>query len=241
MMRLALALIGLAVTVSSATACEPHIIVLPGIEGPSPCARGIISGIRQNHPNATFEIFDWTTGHACLMLYHASAWKRNQQVACSLASHIVALQTERPDRPIVVVGHSGGGGLVVIALEQLPPGCRVQQAILLAPDIGPNHVLTTALDRTVDGIDVFTSSMDVFVLGMGTVAVGTIDRARAPAAGMIGFSTPKNSDEGTQLLYASKLHQHSYEAGMIRTGHYGGHFTCTLPEFVSRYVSPTIH
>jgi pimeloyl-ACP methyl ester carboxylesterase len=227
-------------TVPASAAPEPHIIVLPGIEGSSPCARGVISGLRQTHPNATYEIYDWTTGHAYRMLYHVRAWNRNQTVAGMLAEHIVTLQTEQPYRPIILVGHSGGGAMAIVALEQLPPGYKVHQAILLAPDIAPNHPLAASLDHTLQGIDVFHSSIDCIILGAATTSVGTIDRVWTPAAGMVGFNQPKASDDSSQFLYSTKLHQHGYEPAMLLTGHYGGHFTCTLPEFVNRYVSPVL-
>ena len=241
MLRLALALsCCFLVTVPARAASEPHIIVLPGIEGPSPCARGIVSGLSQSHPGATYEIYDWTTGHAYRMLYHVRGWNRNQNVASLLAQRIQTLQAEQPDRPIILIGHSGGGAMTILALEQLPPSCKIQQAILLAPDIAPNHSLVTALDRTAMGIDVFHSKLDCLILGAATVAVGTIDRVRLPAAGMLGFSSPRGMDEGSAFLYSSKLHQHGYEPAMSLTGHFGGHFTVTLPEFVNRYVSPVV-
>jgi pimeloyl-ACP methyl ester carboxylesterase len=248
MLRLGLLLICWIVTTLPAAAApeptlpslEPHIIVLPGVEGPSPCSRGIVSGLRQTHPNATYEVFDWTTGHVYRMLYHARGWDRNQAVAALLADHIVTLQNQEPYRPIILVGHSGGGAMAVLALEQLPPGYRIHQAILLAPYISPVRSLATSLDRTLQGIDVFHSPFDFIVLGAATMTVGTLDRVRLPAAGMVGFHTPQGLDEGSQFLYAAKLHQHGYEPAMFLTGHYGGHFTCTLPEFVNRYVSPVI-
>lgn len=241
MMRLGLLLTCWSVMALPALAApEPHIIVLPGIEGSSPCARGIVSGLRQTHPNATYEIYDWTTGHATRMLYHVVAWNRNQSVAALLAEHIVTLQTQQPDRPIILVGHSGGGAMAIVALEQLPPGYRVHQAILLAPDLAPGHPLATSLDRTLQGIDVFHSKLDCVILGAATTSVGTIDRVWTPAAGMVGFHSPPCSDEMSVSLYATKLRQHGYEVAMSRTGHFGGHFTCTLPEFVNRYVSPSL-
>jgi hypothetical protein len=57
---------------------------------------------------------------------------------------------------------------------------------------------------------------------------------------MIGFRSPPSSDNIATSLYVTKLHQHGYDPAMSLTGHFGGHFTCTLPDFVSRYVSPVL-
>jgi pimeloyl-ACP methyl ester carboxylesterase len=241
MLRLGLLLIfWISLSLPASAAPEPHFIILPGIEGPSPCARGIVSGLRQMHPDATFETFDWTTGNFSRMLYHVQAWQRNQDIAGTLAEHIIALQTWQPERPIVLIGHSGGGAMAIMVLDQLPPGFQIQQAILLAPDLSPIYPMATALDRTVQGIDVFYSNLDCVVLGAATYAVGTIDRIRTPAAGMIGFRLPVNSDTVAANHYGTKLHQHGYDPAMSFTGHFGGHFTCTLPEFVNRYVGSVL-
>ena len=79
-------------------------------------------------------------------------------------------------------------------------------------------------------------------MGAGTIAAGTIDRMHAPGAGMLDVTVPKSlMDADGQYVYQAKLHQHEYEVGMLQTGHYGGHFTCTLPDFVNRYVGPVVH
>jgi pimeloyl-ACP methyl ester carboxylesterase len=224
----------------ASAAPEPHFIILPGVEGPSLCSHGIVSGLRQMHPDATFEIFDWTTGNISRMLYHLKAWERNQDVAWTLADHIAALQTWQPERPIVLIGHSGGGAMAIMVLDRLPPGFKVHQAILLAPALSPIYPLATALDRTDQGIDVFYSNLDCVVLGAGTYAMGTIDRIRTPASGMVGFRLPMNTDIVAANLYGTKLHQHGYDPAMSLTGHFGGHLTCTLPEFVNRYVGSVL-
>lgn len=240
MLRTGLALMTLLAVSAAGSAAEPYFIVLPGIEGPSPCARGIIAGLKHTHPYAQYEVYDWTTGHMYRMLYHARAYDRNCAVAIQLAQHIMALEAEQPDRPVILVGHSGGGAMAVLALQQLPPGVQVQQAILLAPFLSPNYPMTAALDHTIYGIDVFHSPMDFMVLGAATTVVGTLDRVHMPAAGMIGFYAPRSVDAEGRTVYSTKLHQHGYEMSMLGTGHFGGHFTCTLPEFVNRYVSPVV-
>jgi hypothetical protein len=130
--------------------------------------------------------------------------------------------------------------MAIMALDQLPEGYRIHQAILLAPDLSPSYPLTNALGRSVHGIDVFYSNLDVFVLGAATYTVGTIDRVWTPAAGMVGFRLPAGLDSESANLYSSKLHQHGYDPAMSLTGHLGGHLTCTLPEFVKSYVGAAL-
>ena len=139
---------GLVVTValvlaSSTFAADPYFIVLPGIEGPSPC--GIISGLRQTHPAATYEVYDWTTGHAYRMLYHALRGTNvpgRGRAFGSAHRHTPgptagpAHRTHRPLRP--------ASAMSILALERLPPGVPIQQAILLAPDLSMDYPLTAA-------------------------------------------------------------------------------------------------
>jgi len=240
MVRFGVALILMIVPIFPLMAVEPHFIVLPGIEGPSPLARGVVSGLRSTHPSASFEIFDWTTGHAYRMLYHLRDWNRNQIMVDRLAERIVSLQKSQPDQPIVLIGHSGGAALIVLALEKLPKEVQVQQAILLAPDLSPNYPLNTALDRTAYGIDVFHSRFDFLIQGIATRAVGTIDRVHTRGAGMVGFRTAQEWDENSRFLNSYKLRQHDYEMAMALSGHFGGHFTYGMPEFVKRYISPVL-
>jgi hypothetical protein len=56
----------------------------------------------------------------------------------------------------------------------------------------------------------------------------------------VGFHTPGNLDDGARFLYSAKLHQHGYNPEMALSGHFGGHFTYTMPEFVKTHVYPLI-
>jgi pimeloyl-ACP methyl ester carboxylesterase len=218
----------------------PHFIVLPGIEGIGPSAHGMAKGLHRCCPGASVELFDWTTGNWFGLLYHLCAWERNQAEARRLAEHIQAIQAEKPSTPIILVGHSGGGAMIVLALEQLPPGCLVRQAILIAPALSPRYPLALALEHATAGIDVFHSSFDCVVLGVFTLCMGTIDREWSFSAGMVGFRPPAGADDASRCLYCAKLRNHGFNSAMCAAGHFGGHFTCTLPSFVAHCVGPVL-
>lgn len=241
MPRTALLLAGWLVTTTPVLAdAPPHFLILPGIGGVSSGSRGMEEGFRKAYPGATVEVFDWTTGHSYRFLYHLRAWERNQVVARTVGARVQTIQAGKPGTPIVLVGHSGGGAMVVVALEQLPPDCKVQQAILLAPALSPSYPLSGALKHSTEGIDVFHSHLDRLVLGAGTTCFGTLDRERSVSAGMTGFQVLAGSDEACRDLYRSRLRQHGFDAAMRRAGHSGGHHACTRPDFIRGFVAPVV-
>jgi hypothetical protein len=223
-------------------ACQPlHFIVLPGIEGPSGCTRGVIQGLLAAHPHASAEVFDWTTGKWYRCLYHLRDWERNQAVAKALAQHIQSFHADHPNTPMVLVGHSGGAAMTILGLEQLSADCMVDQAILLAPGLSSGYPLAPALSRTRRGVDVFHSPLDCVILGVGTVCLGTIDRRWQLSAGMIGFEMPKDADAACRDIYRCKLRHHHFRPTMCRSGHFGGHLSCTFPDFIRTYVGPLVN
>lgn len=217
---------------------SPHFIVLPGIEGVSLCTRSMVVGVQHACPGASVEVFDWTTGKWFRMLEHLCDLERNRATACLLADHVRRHGAVHPGQPIVLVGHSGGGALIVMALELLPADCQVHQAILIAPGLAPDYNLAAALVHAEHGIDVYHSPLDCMVIGVGTVCMGTIDRRRKLSAGMVGFRLPPGLDEPGQMLYRCRLRQHRYRPGM--PGCLGGHFSCTSSRFVAALVGATL-
>ena len=89
------------------------------------------------------------------------------------------------------MGYSGGAGVAVLTLEALPPNRRVTDAILLAPTLASDYDLRPAISHTTRGIRNFYSPMDVPILMVLSTAVGTTEGQHTPAAGAIGFQTPK--------------------------------------------------
>lgn len=206
------------------------VIVLPGIEGKSFVNIDVVLGLADGGVESAIELFDWTTGIFPLWPYHLRALKRNRRVAERIAERIVEYQDRYPGRPVHLVGHSGGTGIAVFALEALPPDRRITAAVLLASALSPRYDLAAALSRTERGIWSFRSPFDALFLVLGTLLIGTIDGRHRIAAGNGGFA----DDAGPQL------HQVRYRASMMRAFHFGGHCGWTNRVFVAETIAPLV-
>jgi pimeloyl-ACP methyl ester carboxylesterase len=217
-----------------------YTIILPGIEGTSWFNISIARGLVDAGHEAAIEIYDWTTHCRLMFAYHLMALERNREQARLIAEKIVAYQDRFPDRPVCLVGHSGGAALAVLVLEALPEDRRVTQTVLLACALSPDYDLSTALRRSTRGITSFRSGGDLLYLGMGTLALGTIDRQHVVSAGTVGFRTPSHLTPERQEWYESRLHEVPYRLEMLRSFNLAGHFGPVNRRFVAEWVAPTL-
>jgi pimeloyl-ACP methyl ester carboxylesterase len=216
------------------------VIVLPGIEGRSFFAFDIAHGLCEGGTEAAVEIFDWTTGLAPLFLYHLRASGRNQRRAAAVAQRIAAYQDDYPGRPVHLVGHSGGGGIALLALGALPAGRRVASVILLAPAVSPQFAIHDVLPKTERGIWNFWSPLDALFLAAGTLVFGTLDGRHAIAAGAQGFAATPEPESAAVDDVRPRLHQLRYDLSLCRQFHLGGHFGCANRVFISETVAPLL-
>jgi alpha-beta hydrolase superfamily lysophospholipase len=217
-----------------------YVIILPGIEGRSVLNENIAKGLVDGGVESAIEIYDWTAGPVWLFPITLRAKSRNQHEAQKIAQKIVQYQDAHPDRPVHIIGHSGGGGEAVLTLEALPRNRRIASAILLAPAIAPDYNLTRALKRTGFGIYNYYSRYDLFFLTAGTTIMGTIDGQHARAAGAAGFNTPQDLTAEGKELYRTRLHQQRYTKKMAEHGHRGLHIGWAKREFVANWLAPVI-
>ena len=217
------------------------VIVLPGIEGKSVWNFNIARGLADGGVSSAVEIYDWTLALSASWLVNLTAESRNREHAVEVARRIQSYQKRYPGRPVHLIGHSGGGGVAVFALEALPQTSPITGALLLAPALSPEYDLRRALRRARYGIWNFYSAGDVGFLQLGTTVFGTIDREHGSAAGAVGFREPFGlSGEGKQL-YRTRLHQVSYTERMARSGHGGGHTGWASRRFVREWLAPLIY
>jgi hypothetical protein len=83
-------------------------------------------------------------------------------------------------------------------------------------------------------------NLDVFVLGAGTLLLGTVDGRHAVSAGCIGFSLPTAANREVRELYRLRLRQCRYSPAKVRQFHLGGHFGCANRVFVAETVAPLL-
>ena len=165
------------------------VVVLPGIEGRSIYNVNIARGLADGHVKSAIEIFDWGLGTPGGFLVNLTALERNRRQAEKLARRIVRYQEAFPGRPVHLIGHSGGAGIVVLALDALPEGRRVTAAYLLAAAVAPDHDLTVTLEHSELGIWNFYSPKDVGFLAVGTSVFGLLSISTRP----LETSTPPSS------------------------------------------------
>jgi pimeloyl-ACP methyl ester carboxylesterase len=219
-----------------------YVLVLPGIEGRSALNTSVAKGLADGGVPGAIEVYDWTLGGSVLTAVASlRAESHNRSEARKIARKILAYQDSHPGKPTHIVGHSGGGGVAVFALEALPPGRQVTSAILLGPALSPDYDLRGALRHTQQGIYNFYSPYDVGFLKVGTSVAGTIDGKHARAAGAVGFTMPWGMDQEDRQLYGSRLHQQPYNSKMADSGNIGTHVGWANRTFVAEWLAPLLN
>jgi pimeloyl-ACP methyl ester carboxylesterase len=153
-----------------------------------------------------------------------------------LADQVRRLKEADPERPVYLIGHSGGAGLVLAAAERLPDA-TLERIILLSAAVSPGYDLRPALRATRREMVSYHSDLDCFVLGWGTRQFGTVDRYYCSAAGLVGFAVPADLDNSDRDLYA-RLKQIAWKPEMILKSHGGLHSSPCMPGFLARQVAP---
>lgn len=217
------------------SACRPGaplVLVADGVGGFDLCGAGLRYAAVAAGVDLDVRILTW--GHG---------WGRWHSDLTDVANHrtqaeaLVGLvreaRADRPERPVFLLGKSGGSGVVVRALEDLPAD-SVEAAVLIAPALSPEYDLSRALRAVRRELVVFWSPLDLIVLGLGTRLFGTVDRVHSAAAGLTSFRRPAGVAEPS---YA-KLRQVRWIPKMASTGYLGGHVGPDLPAFLKGYVIP---
>lgn len=183
------------------------------------------------------EMVDWSHGTGRFLADHLH-WRNIKNQAQRLASQALAWRGRYPDKRIYFVGQSAGAAVVLEAAGELPRD-SIERVVLLAPSVSSRYDLRPALASACQGIDVFYSKRDWFVLGLGMAFSGTTDRRLAPAAGQVGFR-PRIAGTEDEALYARRLRQRAWEPSVSSTGHTGGHYGADEPGHMRAYVLPLL-
>jgi pimeloyl-ACP methyl ester carboxylesterase len=145
-----------------------------------------------------------------------------------LARTIEAYQDQFPERPVNVAGLSAGTGVAVFACEDLKPGYKVDNVVLLAGSISHNYNVGPALRNIRGKIYNFYSSQDLVLSGPMKL-FGTIDgKLGTDGVGLVGLSPPSGRDRVVNIRWRPEFR---------RYGYYGGHTDITSAGFVKNYLA----
>src|SRR6266849_421442 len=122
------------------------VIIVEGIGGLD--LLGLSANYSLKHVGLPHEIhhFVWTHGTG-KFLKDLQDTQHILKKADELAAFIKDYRARYPNRPIYIVGKSGGTGLVLYALQSLPPA-TVERVILLSSAVSPTYDLRPALRAT---------------------------------------------------------------------------------------------
>lgn len=213
------------------------VLVADGIGGLDLCATALHYEVARAGLGHRVETIGWCHGFG--------HWYRDltrldnlRDHAARVAGRIRAFRAASPvNRPVFLVGKSGGCGVMLAALAQLPED-SVEAAVLIAPAVSRRYDLTRPLRAVHREMVVYWSPFDFVLLGAGTALLGTVDRVRTLGAGMTGFRTPRTFGDDGRALYETRLRQVRWGWRMARTGYLGGHVGPDSPWFLRRFVVP---
>lgn len=191
------------------------LVMIPGIVGQVSDLAGMRDGLCDAGLPMRMEIIPWETS-AFQPIKNLTDYQANLDRAARIADRLTQLRRGCPERPLYLLGNSGGGGLAILAVEMLPEDVAVDQLILTAAAVSNDYDLSRVRSRCRSIVN-FYSRMDGIV-GWGTSLFGTIDRKNTLSAGHCGFLSP----EGV-LRVEEGLIQIEYNAAWARYGHDGSH------------------
>jgi len=173
------------------------VFILPGIEGISANNVGIQQGLADGGVPFALRIYPWGFPVPGVgMLINQTDVVGNRNAGGRLADEIVAYQQAYPGRGVFLIGHSGGGGIAVFAMESLAgkAGAKpIDGAFLVSASLSSDYDLSSALRMTRRGLVNIYNSLDTSLLGVGTAVFGNVDGGHGDSTGRTGFysSYPK--------------------------------------------------
>ena len=220
---------------------EGMVVILPGGEGAGQLNKEIRYGLDEAAIAYALPIRDWGRPIPLLgVLINQVDFLGNRLAAHHIARTIMQYQDEYPDRPVYIVGHSGGGGIAVFVAEYMDEGRQVEGVIILSGSISSAYNLQKALSRTRHGIVNFYNRNDGALLAVATTLVGNVDGIHGPSAGLIGFDEPRDGDSEERRRAYTALYQVEMTDDMLVIGG-DSHTAVTQRSFVTTFVAPWIY
>jgi len=210
------------------------LFLLDGVGGLQAGPLMVRRALRERDVGVGTVLFKWQFGLPGEIWTDLMWLRRNRLMGARLARKILGFRRSHPTARTHIVAFSGGCGVAVFALEHLRGRELMETVVLACPALSSDYNLGPAL-CAVRRCYALVSAKDRFILGWGTRAFGTMDRAHGTAAGCVGFRRPQDLDPEAKLAY-ERLTQVCWSPDMARLGHHGGHTGWASPLFLRRYL-----
>jgi pimeloyl-ACP methyl ester carboxylesterase len=215
------------------------VVSLDGIGGYNWGPQWLRAGLDEAGVAGAIVIYDWSKGPKGMWVADLMDEARNRAAAKELAQMVETYIAAMPNRPVTLIGHSGGTAVVVWALEDLSEKCKVERAILMAPALAPDYDLSRALRAVRRRLYVMYSYADVGLMAAGTAVFGTMDRQHSVSAGLVGFRVPADLTLAGKTEYL-KVRQIPWTINLVKSGHLGGHMGWTTTRFAREFLAPIL-
>jgi pimeloyl-ACP methyl ester carboxylesterase len=216
-------------------ATTPYHLHLNGIGGYRSIDKYMLRGLQEAGLEGQVMAYDWTgvdVGMGALLNNG-----RHKEQSKAVAEMLTKAWREQPGRRITMTCHSGGAGITVWALEQLPEEVKIDSIVMLAAALSPEYDLSPALKHVTGKLYSFYSPYDAAVLGFGTRTFGTIDGVKTDAAGRVGFRKPAHPADPDQY---AKLIQFPYDSAWMKLGNVGDHIGWMTRPFAREVIAPAL-
>lgn len=216
------------------------VLILPGVEGPSPWTSSVRQGLFEGGTPYALEIHNWIgSGLGIWYAYNESASRRQ---AGLLADRIADYRRENPGRPVFVVGISGGAAIAVFAAEATPEPGLIDGMILLATPLRPQYDLTRAVSHSRGHVVNYHTTSDLWLLGLTTL-FRNLDGSSGATAGHEGFVLPEDggrtvSPQRREVF--AQMAQVPWDPSMAEHGNRGGHTGWTNAQWVAHDLPPIL-
>ena len=198
-------------------------------------------GLRRAGYRGAIETFGWQAALGGTLRDQTDR-DRNLSQAHRLAQRIRDYQDAYPDAPVDIIALSAGTGIATWALESLD-GDRyhVQTVVYLASSLSRGYDLSAVLGRIDNRLYAFSSAEDPILRYMVPLT-GSVDRefGEGTAAGLYGFTLPRNAGEDVRMIYQARLRNRPYKRRYARYDYYGLHTDATSESFVRHVLAPLL-
>lgn len=222
-----------------ANSSKKHVIILVEGAGDFQAVSKILEKSLHKFPNnAELQMFHWSHGYLRVIRDQTDLTNISEN-GQKLAGSIRLMLKKDPNLDITVLSHSAGTAVALSGVSLLNDN-SIKKLVLLAPSVSKQYPIIPSLAACREGVHVFYSKDDTFILGPVMRVVKTADNIRDTiAAGRFGF-TPQLRGNIEELLVAKRLRQYEWKPEDKQLNNDGGHYGSYGQPYFDQKVLPVV-